>query len=127
MPYSSTFDVNHGILLRMFADMNVSKCFWLWTRSFLEGRSQQVNLGGTLSSTMPCPLGVPQGSVLSLTLFNVHVNDFEDSIPDHLTINIYKYAYDCTQDEAIPSGSSSHMQEVLDAMNGWADRNKKWS
>ena len=123
--FRKAFDlVDHGILLRKLAEMNVLKCFWLWTRSFLEGRSQQVNLGGALSSAMPCPLGVPQGSVLSPTLFNVHVNDFEDSIPDHLTINTYKYADDCTQGEAIPSGSSSHMQEVLDAMNGWADRNK---
>ena len=62
--FRKAFDlVDHGILLRKLAEMNVSKCFWLWTRSFLEGRSQQVNLGGALSSTMPCPLGVPQGSV----------------------------------------------------------------
>ena len=79
--FRKTFDlVDHGILLRMLAEMNVSKCFWLWTRSFLEGRSQQINLGGALSSIMPWPLGVPQRSVLSPTLFNVHVNDFEDSI-----------------------------------------------
>jgi hypothetical protein len=48
--------------------MNVSKSFWLWTRSFLEGRSQQ--------------------------------------------------------DEVIPYGSTSNMQEVLDAMNDWALINK---
>ena len=106
--FRNGFDlVDHGILLRKLAEMNVSKCFWLWTRSFLEGRSQQINLGGALSSIMPWPLGVPQRSVLSPTLFNVHVNDFEDSIPDHLNINTYKYADDCTQDEAIPSGSYS--------------------
>ena len=57
--FRKAFDlVDHGILLRKLAEMNVSKCFWLWTRNFLEGRSQQVNLGGALSSTMPCPLGV---------------------------------------------------------------------
>ena len=90
--FRKAFDlVDHGILLRKLAELNVPKCFWLWTRSFLEGRSQQVNLVGALSSTMPCPLGVPQGSVLSPTLFNVHVIDFEDSIPDHLNINTYKY------------------------------------
>ena len=79
--------------------MNVTIGFWLWIRSFLEGRSQQVNLVGTLSSTKSCPAGVPQGSVISLSLFNVRVNDFEDSVPDHLSINTCKYADDCTQDE----------------------------
>ena len=104
--------------------MNVSKCFWLWVRSFLEGRSQQVKLGCTLSSIRPCPSGVPQGSVISPTLFNIHVDDLEDCIPDFLDINTYKYADDCTQDEAIPCGSGSNMQRVLDAMSDWALRNK---
>jgi hypothetical protein len=36
----------------------------------------------------------------------------------------HKYADDCTQDEVIPYGSTSNMQEVLGAMNDWALRNK---
>ncbi|CAB4012084.1 RNA-directed DNA polymerase from mobile element jockey [Paramuricea clavata] len=104
--------------------MNVSKSFWLWTRSFLEGRSQQVKLRGALLSIRPCLTGVPQGSVISPTLFNVHVDDLEDCIPNHLDINTHKYAYDCTQDEVIPYRSPSNMQEVLDTMNDWALRNK---
>lgn len=77
--FRKAFDlVDHGILLRKLAEINVTKNFWLWTRSVLEGRSQQVNLGETLSSIKHCPAGVPQGSVISPTLFNVHVNDLED-------------------------------------------------
>ena len=30
--------VDHGILLEKLARIHVSKCFWLWTQSFLEGR-----------------------------------------------------------------------------------------
>ena len=51
---------------------------------FFRGENHQVNLGGVLLSIMQCPLGVPQGPVLSPTLFNVHVNDHEDSVPDYL-------------------------------------------
>ena len=63
--FCKAFDlVDHGLLLRKLAKMNVSKSFWLWTRSFLEGRSQQVKLRGALSSIRPCPTGVPQRSVI---------------------------------------------------------------
>ncbi|CAB3983437.1 Hypothetical predicted protein [Paramuricea clavata] len=64
------------------------------------------------------------GSVISPTLFNVHVDDLEDCIPNYLDINTHKYADDCTQDEVIPYGSTSNMQEVLDAINDLAHRNK---
>ncbi|CAB4018468.1 Hypothetical predicted protein, partial [Paramuricea clavata] len=114
--FRKAFDlVDHGILLRKLAEMNVTKAFWLWTRSFLEDRRQQVKLAGTLSSVKPCPAGVPQGSVMSPALFNIHINDIENSIPDGLSINICKYADDCTQDKVVSQGSSSHMQEALEA------------
>ena len=123
--FRKAFDlVDHGILLRKLAEMNVTKSFWLWTRSFLEDRRQQVKLAGTLSSVKPCPAGVPQGSVMSPALFNIHINDIENSIPDGLSINICKYADDCTQDEVVSQGSSSHMQEALEAVQEWSNRNK---
>ncbi|CAB3981096.1 RNA-directed DNA polymerase from mobile element jockey [Paramuricea clavata] len=61
---------------------------------------------------------------VSRTLFNVHVDDLEGCIPSYLDINTHKYADDCTQDEVIPYGSTSNMQEVLDTMNDWTLRNK---
>ncbi|CAB3991364.1 Hypothetical predicted protein [Paramuricea clavata] len=61
---------------------------------------------------------------MSPALFNIHINDIENSIPDGLSINIYKYADDCTQDEVVSQGSSSHMQEALEAVQEWSNRNK---
>ena len=52
------------------------------------------------------------------------MDDLEDCIPSYLDINKHKYAVDCTQDEVIPYGSTSNMQEVLYTMNDWALRNK---
>ena len=123
--FRKAFDlVDRGIILRKLAKRNVNKSFWLCVRSFLDDRTQQVRLGGTLSLRMSCPSGVPRSSILSPALFNMHINDFEDSIPASLAVHMCKYADDCTLDEAVQLRFMSHMQEVLDAMNNWTDRNK---
>ena len=82
--------VNHCILLGKLASMNVSKPFWLWIRSFLTGKHNKLTyMHGILSSIQPCPLGIPQGSVISPTLFNVH-NDLENTVPNLVNINTCK-------------------------------------
>ena len=104
--------------------MNVKKSFWLWTRSFLKDRTQQVNLLGTQSSIKCCPACVPQGCVMSPMLFNVHVDDLENVMPNNLSINTCKYADDCTLDEIVALGSTSHMQKVLETSQKWAIHNR---
>ena len=89
--FKKAFDlVNHTILLQKLSFMNITRDFWLWIQSFLTGRSQQVNICGRLSSIASCPLGVPQGSIISPSLFNVHINDLEDGIPNYLNIDACK-------------------------------------
>ena len=43
--------------------------------SFLADRTMQVRLGSTLSDLYDQEQGVPQGGVLSTTLFNIKIND----------------------------------------------------
>ena len=105
--FRKAFDlVDHGLFLGKLAEMNITKSFWLWMQSFLEGRSQQVKIEDTLSFKISCPSGVPQGSPKP---FNIYVNDLDDCIPKHLSINTHKYADDCTQDETIPYGCTSNI------------------
>ena len=86
LDFQKAFDmVDHGILKGKLGEFNINQSFWLWIQSFLDGRSQQVKLRGTLSSLIPCPAGVAQGSVISPTLFNVHINNPED--PDSLIVD----------------------------------------
>ena len=42
--------VDNGILLRKVDAMHVTKSFWNWIKTFLTGKTQQVNLQGAQSS-----------------------------------------------------------------------------
>ena len=74
--------------------------------------------------SVPVISGFPQDGVISPTFFNVHVNDIEDVIPQRLTVTTCKYADDCSQYELVYADSTSHMQDVMTHLEGWAEHNK---
>ena len=123
--FRQAFDlIDHGILLNKLALMNVNKSFWIWVKSFSSGRTQQIKLNQSMSSIASFPAGVPQGSVLSPTLFNIQIDDLDACVPEKLEISTHKYADDCTQSECIMKGECSNMQEVLDSVQNWSNVNK---
>ena len=93
------------------------------TEALSSNLDQWVKLAGTLSSIKPCPAGVPQGSVMSPVHFNIYINDIESAIPERLSMNSCKYADDCTLDESVSQGSTSHMKMALEAVQDWSTRN----
>ena len=60
--------------------------------SFLSNRRLRVVLDGKSSQEYPVNAGVPQGSILGLTLFLLYIND----LPDDVICNIAIYADDTT-------------------------------
>ena len=57
-------------------------------------------------------------------LFNVHIDDLEDTIPNILNVSTCKYADDCTLDQVVGIGDSSYIHEAVDAVLIWAKSNK---
>ncbi len=53
----------------------------LFIRSFLQNRTFRVRVSTTLSRLFLQEEGVPQGSVLSVTLFGMAINDIAKSLP----------------------------------------------
>jgi len=77
---SSAFDVawKHAIILRL-SQLDIPNHFTRWIASFLSDRTCKVRFNGTLSSSHHFHQGVPQGCVLSPTLFSVLIDDLPRS------------------------------------------------
>ena len=121
--FRKAFDlVDHKLLNKL--DMNINKPFWLWIKSFLSRRIEQVNVNDSLYSIALCPAGVPQGSVTAPTLFNTYIDDLEDTLPEQLKVSTEKYADDCTQHQVVSVASGSNLQQSINEVNNWATLNR---
>ena len=61
-----------------------------WLQEFVTDRHFKVYFEGSYSSTRPIACEVPQGAILSPTLFNVKISD----IPRVRNVYVYEYADD---------------------------------
>ena len=70
-PYDTT--LRHGIL-RDLHELGLKGRLPIFIKSFLVERTMQVRVGSTLSDLFEQKQGVPQGGILSTTLFNIKIN-----------------------------------------------------
>lgn len=103
---SKAFDrVWHASLLCKLPAYGIPAGFSRWISDFLSERSIRVVIDGCSSDLMAIDAGVPQGSVLSATLFLLHINDL-------LIPGIVGYADDSTVVERYLSGAKTSSDEV---------------
>ena len=89
----SAFDkVSHTAVLYKMALMGYKGKLLNWLRAYLAGRYSKVRLHCEYSQEYSTENGVPQGAVLSPTLFNFMMCD----LPSHRNVNVYSYADDVT-------------------------------
>ena len=67
----------------------VSGQMYSWISSFLYHRTARVKLDGSLSREIRLSEGVPQGSVLSPTIFLLYVNDIVNTLPPRVTSSLH--------------------------------------
>ena len=73
---SAAFDlVSPDILLQKLEIYGLDKSFLTWIDSYMTNRYQGVWIDHTLSSYLPCDIGVPQGSNLGPLFFLLFGND----------------------------------------------------
>ena len=73
---SKVFDtLDHNILLHKLNFYGVHGIALNWFQSYINGRTQYVQIEDKMSTLLPISTGVPQGSILGPLLFIIYIND----------------------------------------------------
>ena len=110
-----------GIIINL-AKLGVGSRYINWINSWLKNRKIQVKVNGHMSVLVNIDNGVPQGSVLSPTLFSIMVNSMNKCILP-LGVDFSQYADDVAiwkSHRNIPF-LIKKIQLALDALKNWCD------
>ena len=82
LDYSKAFDrVNHNILLKKFSNMDIPPALLKWLATFVQGRSQCVRLGDTMSDEVYMNGAMPQEPMFGMEGFLTLINDLRTDVP----------------------------------------------
>lgn len=111
----------HDGLLYKMSLTGLPRTYIRTVRSFLQNRQFRVQTDGALSSARPILAGVPQGSCLSPTLFNLYINDMPRSpgVTTSLFADDTAYSYTGRQLAAAERTLQRQLDLTHDWMTGW--------
>ncbi|XP_029657608.1 uncharacterized protein LOC115231815 [Octopus sinensis] len=89
-----------------------------WLANFLSGRMGYVSLMDHCSKQRYLPNGVPQGSVLSPSLFNLYLHDFPANDPNNLTLSYADDIIIASKHEDYKA-ASFNLQQQLHSVENW--------
>ena len=119
--FKKAFDsINHYVLINKLHNYNLSQDYIYIIKSYLNGRTQQTYCNNHLSTSVSITSGVPQGSLLAPTLFNIFINN----VVDNLTCNCSMYADDIKLFTII---RPTHLLDDIADFQSNISRVQKWS
>ena len=93
-------------------------------QNFLANRTFEVRVGNAFSNPFDQNHGVPQGSVISPTLFLIMINDVFDDLPQnnpYLKFSLYADDLAIYSKHPEPEGATRLLQGALDRVAHWCD------
>ena len=107
-------------LVNKLNNINISHKMLHWIKNYLKNRQALVKTNGIRSKTENLQNRVPQGGVMSPTLFLLFINDIQKQISKRVCPSLYadSLALLCTEEELDTAGVS--LQATLDGMGKWA-------
>ena len=121
MDFSKAFDkVSHSLLVHKLRRYGITGNVNRWIDAFLCDRLQTVVVDGVSSQPAPVESGVPQGSVLGPTLFNLYIND----LPLNINSRVRLFADDtfCHR----PTKTSQDQEVLQNDINKLVEWEAKW-
>jgi len=108
-----------GLLFKM-KNLGFDQQILKWLHNYFTGRRMSVRIGNTQSEFKTLKKGVPQGAVLSPTLFNIMLCD----LPESDGVSSIDYADDITLITSHTSliNARQHMQSHLDKLSAWCNK-----
>ena len=101
----------------------VSGCMFQWILQYLINRKARVHVNGSFSRKKTLKEGVPQGGVLSPTLFLVFINDIVRDLPRNVQGAIYADDLVLWCTEEYLTTANYRLQEALKILENWT---KMW-
>lgn len=119
--YDTTW--NFGIMKDLH-NMGLRGRLPLIIKQFLSRRSFRVAIGQCLSDDYPQEEGVPQGSVLSVTLFAIKINDLANILPrdPRLLSSLYVDDFQLSFRHTSLVEIGNKLQQCLNSINEWSMR-----
>jgi ribonuclease HI len=109
-------------LLKKLRNNSVNGRMYQWIKAYLHNRRARVQLDGRKSKKILLRHGVPQGGVLSPTLFLVYINDLVAELPHGTKVAMYADDLVIWCSDEYATVATKLLQRALDALTSWANR-----
>ena len=108
-----------GLLLKLL-NKKVEGKMYHWIRDFLQHRTARVKLDRKISHQVTLQQGVPQGGVISPTLFLIFIDDIAEKLTNHVHRALHADDFAAWSAAEHLSTASFRMQEALNHVGNWA-------
>jgi len=116
--YDTTW--KHGIMKDLF-DAGLHGLLPMFIQGFLQNRQFQVRLGSHMSNVFEQEMGVPQGSIISVTLFALKINSTVKSLSPGVECSLYVDDFLICYRSKFVHIIERHLQRSLNKLQHWVD------